>query len=561
MTSVNDPQSNGDPTSADVRSAGGPVHLERLCVDVAGRRLLDDARLNLEPGKLLVVVGGSGAGKSVLLRILAGLLPRDGSVVRWSADIAADIAEHQDIDSGSKGPARLGAALSPLRRRVGVVFQQFALFDELSPTANVQFAMDHRGDRHRPPEQDAAGWLAELGVPAEVPVAGLSGGQKQRLAIARTLASDPEVILYDEPTSGLDAASGAKVASLIRQTQQIHHRTSVVVTHDYQTLIPIADEVVFLDNRRKQLVSVPRDQWSQIRQWMHPVAADPATATAPEQPAVKRGWSMGRRLIEQLDAFLLASSDALISALRLPVDVLPIFPRWKWAGRFFMHYLRLVGGPSACVYLAIAGLIAGFTTTYFTFRFLPFRLYTQPLLIDELLASIGFALYRILVPVLATILVAARCGAAVAADVGVKRYGGQVDAMRTLGVRPQAYLLVPILAAFLVATPVLEWIAFFAARLISMVTFTATHSDIPSYFWDQHFFRNLRGQDAIWPKGASWVFGKNAACGVGTAVISYYQGLRSKQSAADVSDAITATVLWTTLWVLVVHFAVALMEF
>ena len=167
------------------------------------------------------------------------------------------------------------------------------------------------------------------------------------------------------------------------------------------------------------------------------------------------------------------------------------FPRLRWGGRFFAHYLRLVGGVSAWIYLILAGLIIGFTATYFTFKFLPFRLYTQPLLIDELLASIGFALYRFLVPVLATILIAARCGAAVAADVGVKQYGGQVDALRTLGVKPKAYLLVPIVLAFIVATPMLEWLAYSSARLISLATFHATHPAIGPYFWEQHFYRNL----------------------------------------------------------------------
>ncbi|MFG0266339.1 MAG: ABC transporter permease, partial [Rhodopirellula sp. JB055] len=230
------------------------------------------------------------------------------------------------------------------------------------------------------------------------------------------------------------------------------------------------------------------------------------------------------------------------------------------------HYLRLVGGPSAWGYLIIAGLIAGFTTTYFTLRFLPFRLYTQPLLIDELLSSIGFALYRILVPVLATVLVAARCGAAVAADVGVKQYGGQVDAFRTLGIRAPAYLLVPILAAFLIATPVLEWIAFTAAHWISRITFNVTYPEMGVYFWQQHFFRAITpdttGASGIsWWKGWDWVLAKNLLCGFGTAAIGYHQGITPKHSAGDVSHCITATVLWTTLYVLVVHFIVALLEF
>jgi ABC-type transporter Mla maintaining outer membrane lipid asymmetry permease subunit MlaE len=222
-----------------------------------------------------------------------------------------------------------------------------------------------------------------------------------------------------------------------------------------------------------------------------------------------------------------------------------------------------VGGPSAWIYLILAGLIIGFTSTYFTFKFLPFRLYTQPLLIDELLASIGFALYRILVPVLATILIAARCGAAVAADVGVKQYGGQVDALRTLGVKPKAYLLVPILMAFVVATPFLEWLAFSSARWISLVTFTSTHPNVGPYFWEQHFYRNLAAESwpESWPLGWGWVLSKNIACGIGTAAIAYYRGLAPKYSASDVSNAITSTVLWTTLYVLIVHFSVALIEF
>ncbi|MFG0288389.1 MAG: ABC transporter permease, partial [Rhodopirellula sp. JB044] len=264
--------------------------------------------------------------------------------------------------------------------------------------------------------------------------------------------------------------------------------------------------------------------------------------------------------------------------VRLPFDAIPWVPRPKWAGRFLLHYLALVGGPTGCVYLLIAGLIVGFTTTYFTLRFLPFRLYTQPLLIDELLASIGFALYRILVPVLATVLIAARCGAAVAADVGVKQYGGQIDALQTFGIRRAAYLLVPIMGAFLIATPILEWLAFTASHWISRMTFVVCYPEIGIHFWTQHFFRNLTlppdpQGNAAWGsslpvlgwfllgKGWGWVVLKNTLCGFGTAGIAYHQGITPKQSANDVSHSITATVLWATLYVLVVHFVIALLEF
>ncbi|GAB5516959.1 ABC transporter permease [Rhodopirellula baltica] len=521
--------------------------LDRLCVSAGKRNLLQDAHLAFPDGKITVLVGGSGAGKSVLLRVLAGILPRHGDAIQWSGDLQW---RGEAIDSESMP-------------RTGIVFQQFALFDELSPTANVQFAIDHRANRDDAPQHNASDWLEFLGVPTSTPVAALSGGQKQRLAIARTLASAPEIILYDEPTSGLDAATGKRVAELIRETQTRFGRTSIVVTHDYETLLPIADEVLLFDSAAQTIRRIDRSEWPNVAEQMEAVALSPSQLNEAGSEQATGPLAMLRRGAER---FLDSTGRSLVAAARLPWDARPVVPRMKWAGRFLAHYLRLVGGPSAWVYLIIAGLIAGFTTTYFTLRFLPFRLYTQPLLIDELISSIGFALYRILVPVLATVLIAARCGAAVAADVGVKQYGGQVDAFRTLGIRAPAYLLIPILAAFLIATPILEWIAFTASHWISRVTFNFSHPEIGVHFWQQHFFRAITpdttgGSIITWWKGWDWVLAKNLLCGFGTAAIGYHQGITPKHSAGDVSHCITATVLWTTLYVLVVHFVVALLEF
>lgn len=530
-----------------------PLCLTELHVEAGDRCLLDNVTAQFPEAKITVVVGGSGAGKSVLLRILAGLLPKQGESIRWSGTIGRTESESD-------------------RPRVGIVFQQFALFDELSATANVQFAIDHRPRRIggkqklQPVSWTAKQWLEHLGVPLKTSVANLSGGQKQRLAIARTLAAAPDVLLYDEPTSGLDSASGRLVANLIQETQSVYHRTSIVVTHDYETLLPIADKVYLFDPQKKDLIEIDRGDWDDIPNRMVPVSSldsddqadgDTEASSDAKRSGVKRTSIFGRIA----NPFFETTGGALWATFWLPLDLLPIVPRFRWAARFTLHYLRLVAGFSAWVYLIIAGLIIGFTSTYFTFRFLPFRLYTQPLLIDELLATIGFALYRVLVPILATILVAARCGAAVSADVGVKQYGGQVDAMRTLGVAPRAYLLLPIAIAFVIGTPILETVAFYSAKFISMVAFTASYPEVGPFYWEQYFRRNLQGDSPWLHYGWKWVLLKNVLCGLGTATIAYYQGLAPKRSANDVSRAITSTVLWTTLFVLTVHFAVALLEF
>ncbi len=536
-----------------------PLVLRDVSVRAGERLLLDRTTVEMPDGKITVIVGGSGAGKSVLLRILSGLIPRHDPILSWQGS----------IDHGDDRP--LG--------RIGIVFQQFALFDELSPTANVQFAVDHRRRSHLAPEQSASDWLRELRVPDNVPVAALSGGQKQRLAIARTLAGDPEVVLYDEPTSGLDAASGRQVAELIRRTQQTHRRTSVVVTHDYETLLPIADYVLLLDSETKQLIPVDREDWSEIPDRMQPVRRS-EDAVQRSEDAVKRSEEQGgettttanfggqhwlknraNSVVQGMTEFFASTGNALLAAVQLPREVIPWWPKMFWGIRFLSHYLRLVCGPSAWVYLIMSGLIVGFTSTFFTFKFLPYELYTKPLLLEDLLSSIGFALYRVLVPVLATTLIAARCGAAVAADVGVKRYGNQVEALQTLGVRARSYLLNPILIAFSVGTPVLAWLAFHAAKWVSLVCFVATHPEHGAHFWEVHFTKRLRVPDSLFYDGFSWLIVKTVACGLGVGLIAYYRGLRAKQSARDVSDGITSTVLWATLYVLLVHFVVAFYEF
>lgn len=532
-----------------------PLVLTKVTVAAGERTLLRDVSVTIPDGEITVIVGGSGAGKSVLLRILSGLILPADPVLPWSGQ----------IDHG--GGRKLG--------RVGIVFQQFALFDELSATGNVRFAIDHRRRSRRPPEQTATEWLNELRVPAGVPVSALSGGQKQRLAIARTLAADPEIVLYDEPTSGLDSASGRQVAELIRRTQRTHQRTSIVVTHDYETLLPIADHVFLLDSESQSLTPVAREQWDSIADRMKPVAQSSIvqaslSSTNQDDRAladdhVVNAQSLAKRaqMSFATHAFdsLHVTGTAVLALLRLPFDLVPAWPRITWGLRFLTHYLRLVCGPSAWVYLLMSGLIVGFTSTYFTFKFLPFELYTKPLLLEDLLSAIGFALYRVLVPVLATTLIAARCGAAVAADVGVKRYGAQIEALQTLGIRPRAYLLTPILFAFIVGTPLLEWLAFWSAQAISLVSFVSTHPDRGPHFWELHFTDRLRQSTSWFYDGVGWLFLKNVLCGLGVGLIAYYRGARPKQSATDVSEAITSTVLWATLYVLMIHFLVAFYEF
>jgi len=514
--------------------------LDHLSVSAGSRELLRDVSLTIPAGDLTVIIGGSGAGKSVLLRLIAGLVSDGSSTINTSGEL------------------RISEAQPDEPHRVGIVFQNFALFDEWNALDNVQFAIDHRRDMATKPSRTALQWLEELRVDPFSRPARMSGGQKQRLAIARTLAAEPNIVLYDEPTSGLDHSTGLEVATLIAETHKKHRQTSIVVTHDYDTLLGIADHCLLLDSAATTLRLIPKNEWEKIAEQLRPVIVGTSESnSSPNVTLANKTFLLLDRAVSGLGSVIVG----LIDLIGLPIDIARSSFSLRWAIRFFLHTMRLISGPSSWGYLAMAGAIIGFTSTYFTFRFLPFQLYSKPLLIEDLLGSIGFALYRILVPVLATILVAARCGAAIAADVGVKRYGSQVDALQTLGVRPPVYLLAPTVLAFLVATPFLQWIAFSISRFVSLICFVATHPESGPYFWQQHFYRNLDdGNDWLFG-GAGWVLTKALLCGIGIAAISYYQGMRPKESAGEVSQSITSTVLWATLYVLVVHFVIALIEF
>jgi phospholipid/cholesterol/gamma-HCH transport system ATP-binding protein len=203
--------------------------------------------LDVTTGETLVLLGGSGSGKSVLLKHLNGLLrPDEGTV---------------EVD-GTRLEALDEDALVPVRRQVSMLFQQGALFDSLSVGENVAFPL--REHRMLPPEKipaRIAEALAMVGLEKteQLMPSELSGGMRKRAALARALVLEPRVLLYDEPTTGLDPVVAAKINHLIRDLQSQLGLTSVVVTHDLASAFYVADRLAFLYEGRIRFVGTPAE--------------------------------------------------------------------------------------------------------------------------------------------------------------------------------------------------------------------------------------------------------------------------------------------------------------
>jgi phospholipid/cholesterol/gamma-HCH transport system ATP-binding protein len=216
------------------------ITLERVSIQFGPQRVLQDVSLTIDRGQTLGVIGESGCGKTVLLKLIIGLLRPTAGRVTFDGRVLTDLGERE---------------LTRQRLRFGFLFQGAALFDSLNVYDNVAFGLRMHG---RYPEAEirlrVRQRLQEVGLPPGVESkkpAELSGGMRKRVGLARALALDPEVMLYDEPTTGLDPIMSDVINELILQTRRRHPVTSIVITHDMKTVLKVADRVVMFYPRAR----------------------------------------------------------------------------------------------------------------------------------------------------------------------------------------------------------------------------------------------------------------------------------------------------------------------
>ncbi len=214
------------------------IRLEGVTKRFGAKTVFEDLSLDFRAGQTTVVLGSSGVGKSVMLKLILGLLRPDAGRI-W--------IDHTDITRLSE------AEMIPIRQRFGMVFQGAALFDFLTVYENVAFAMrEHKRWPEERIRETVRRKLATVGLEGteDLYPEELSGGMRKRVGLARAIAIDPEVILYDEPTTGLDPVTADVINSLILRCQRQLQTTSIVVTHDMASAYKVGDRLVMLHEGR-----------------------------------------------------------------------------------------------------------------------------------------------------------------------------------------------------------------------------------------------------------------------------------------------------------------------
>jgi phospholipid/cholesterol/gamma-HCH transport system ATP-binding protein len=211
------------------------IRVRDLVVSFAGAPVLDGLSLDVLRGEILGFVGTSGAGKSVLMRAIIGLVPKTAGLI--------------EVDGVDLGAAPL-AARRRIERRWGILFQHGALFSSLTVLQNVQFPIrEYLRLSHRLLDEVARAKLEMVGLTADVChkyPSELSGGMTKRVALARALALDPDIVFLDEPTSGLDPIGAGEFDDLIRTLQRTLGLTVFMVTHDLDSLHAVCDRIAVL---------------------------------------------------------------------------------------------------------------------------------------------------------------------------------------------------------------------------------------------------------------------------------------------------------------------------
>lgn len=251
--------------NAPVLRKEGFIRFEGIQKRFGANVVYDGLDLSVARGETLVILGPSGTGKSVMLKMLVGLLKPDAGHIYFDNNEISGLSEKKMLR---------------VRRRISMLFQGGALFDSMTVAENIAFPLlEHYHLPDKDIERRVAETLSLVGLPGieQKSPGDLSGGMRKRVALARAIVANPEVLLYDEPTTGLDPINTRRISQLIMSVQRELRVTSLVVTHDIDSAMMVADRIAMVHDK-KLLTVLPKEEFRKsdhpvIRNFIH--AMDP----------------------------------------------------------------------------------------------------------------------------------------------------------------------------------------------------------------------------------------------------------------------------------------------
>ena len=218
--------------------------------------IYEDLNLTIHRGETLCIIGGSGTGKSVMMKMLVGLLrPDRGEIFAFGREISK-LSETE---------------MQEVRRNVAMLFQGGALFDSLTVAENIKYPLiEHKWGTTKEQDERVEEVLAQVGLPgiSHQKPSELSGGMRKRVALARSIAIKPKMLLYDEPTTGLDPLSIRRINGLILQLQKELSVTSMVVTHEMPSVFTIADRVAMVRDHHIAFIGTKEEAKNSELEWL-----------------------------------------------------------------------------------------------------------------------------------------------------------------------------------------------------------------------------------------------------------------------------------------------------
>ena len=551
-------------------------------------QLYHHCELSAQRGDLCLLLGPSGAGKSLLTNFLLDItsplsqtlyINRGDQRITPSIKIRLDHSSTVSEQSKSQNPENeealnitelevLGDRYpEPLRGRVGVMFQSLALFDDLSVSENLKFA----NDRSHQPKADLAwnAWVEDTMRELQLPdtlmhesVASLSGGQRQRVALARMLAYQPEIMIFDEPTSALDPLSAETAIQMIRTA---HDRSNcaltLVITHDYERFLPVANRVWFLSQEREFLNECPPASAENYQERLAQTRLPAKRDFTLEEELKHNAQVSDRQLAQALPNFMDSMHRGLNSL------------KSSWARVYLKRFFQRIFVEGLPFHL-LAGFGLGAVATYFSFNMelgsvtvedlgqVEVSRFVLPTFFEQMLSGFGVVLYRALIPLFTCICVAARAGTAVTAYLSEMRDEGkrQWEALENFAVPPLWFFIPQLILTFAISCTILSYLAFWCASFGSLLVAMITNPLCTFYIWSDTYWAALKPSGIFWFEGTGMFIIKTILSGLAIALISTYYGAQKRKSSLETMENLSKANVMSVLVTLLLFFILLLIE-